>query len=102
MDIDTTLAGLQAENEALRGTLEERNRNLFEALAALSGMWYQYCPPPWTHEFMNAGEDAEEVLIKWDLLRADETSIQIAGVQIDDDIPQKILDLLGISPLPSK
>ena len=46
---------------------------------------------------MNAGEDAEEVLKKWDLLRTDETSTEIAGVQIDDDMPQKVLDLLGIS-----
>ena len=51
---------------------------------------------------MNAGEDAEEVLKKWDLLRIDETSVQIAGIQVDDDMPQKVLDLLRISSPPSK
>jgi len=96
------LASVQAENEALRTKLKERNEDLFEALAALSGMWNQYCSPPWTHEFMNAGEDAEEVLKKWDLLRNDETSIEIAGVQIDDYMPQKVLVLLGISSPPSE
>jgi len=96
------LASIRAENEALRKKLKERNEDLFESLAALSGMWNQYCPPPWTHEFMNAGEDAEEVLKKWDLLRIDETSVQIAGIQVDDDMPQKVLDLLRISSPPSK
>jgi hypothetical protein len=87
-------AELQAENEALRQLATERGQALYEALAALSAMWNQYCPLPFTHEFMNAGEDAEDVLRRWELLRADETSIQLAGIQIDPDKPEKVLALL--------
>ena len=101
MDEESTVANLRIENENLRRILKERDKDLFDALSALSSMWNQYCPPPWTHEFMSAGEEAEEVLQKWQLMRADETSIYIDGMVIDDDIPQKILDLLGIPPLPS-
>jgi len=74
---------------------------LFEALSALSSMWNQYCPPPRTHMFMSAGEEAEEVLQKWQLIRVDETSIYIDGMVIDNDVPQKVLDLIGVLPLPN-
>jgi len=85
---------LKAENEALRNVIIERSKALYDALSALSGMWYQYCPPPWTHQSMNAGEDAEEVLLKWQLLRPDNTSIQVSGIQVDEDVPDVVLELL--------
>ena len=44
---------------------------------------------------MNAGEDAEKVLLKWQLIRADETSIQVSGIQIDEDVPDIVLELLN-------
>lgn len=87
-------AYLNSEISRLKNLLVERNNALYEALSALSAMWNQYCPPPYTHEFMNAGEDAEEVLKKWELMRPDETSIQLAGIQIDPDKPHKVLSLL--------
>jgi hypothetical protein len=91
------LASVKADNDTLRRTLIERNKDLFEALSALSSMWNQYCPPPRTHMCRSAGEEAEEVLQKWKLIREDETGIYIDGMAIDDDVPQKVLDLLGIS-----
>ena len=94
MNNEATIAHLKAENEALRSAIAVRNKDLFEALSALSSMWNQYCPLPWTHMFMSAGEEAEEVLQKWQLMRADETSIYIDGMVIDDDIPDIVLGLL--------
>jgi hypothetical protein len=44
---------------------------LKEALDALMSMWNQYCPPPMGHACMSAGEDAEEVLEKYGLLKPD-------------------------------
>lgn len=85
--------GLEAENDALRVLAAERGKALFEALAALSSMWNQYCPPPWTHQFMSAGEDAEAILRKWALIRADESSVYIAGTVVDDDIPEQVIAL---------
>lgn len=41
---------------------------LIDALEALADMWGQYCPPPYTHMFMSAGEGAEHVLLQYDLL----------------------------------
>ena len=96
------LASVQAENDALRRMLVERNKDLFEALSALSSMWNQYCPPPRTHMCMSAGEEAEDVLRKWRLLLEDETSIDIEAMITDGDIPQEFLDVVGIPPLPNK
>jgi hypothetical protein len=42
---------------------------------------------------MSAGEEAEEVLQKWQLMRRDETSIYIDGMVVDDDIPDIVLEL---------
>lgn len=50
-------------------------KELLEVLEALCGMWEQYCGGEWGHEFMSAGEEAEEVLEKYDLL------IHVKGVQ---------------------
>jgi len=43
---------------------------------------------------MNAGEDAEEVLKKWQLMRPDGTSIYIDGLVIDEDVPDIVLELI--------
>ena len=94
MDNEAKIAKQKAENEKLRARLVESNQVLFEALSALSSMWNQYCPLPRTHLNMSAGEEAEDVLQKWQLMRADETSIYIGGMVIDDDIPDIVLDLL--------
>ena len=40
----------------------------YETMYALCDMWLQYCPPPYTHMFMSAGEGAERVLLNYDLL----------------------------------
>ena len=40
----------------------------YETMYALCDMWTQYCPPPWTHSFMSAGEGAEGVLLNYNLL----------------------------------
>lgn len=87
-------AELKAENDALRVIVNARGKALFEALGALSSMWNQYCPPPHTHRFMNAGEDAEQVLHKWGLIREDESSVYLAGIVIDDDIPEQVIALV--------
>ena len=47
--------------------------------------------------FMNAGEETEEVLQKWQLIRADKSSIYIDGLVIDDDVPDIVLELLSKS-----
>ncbi|GAB2853877.1 hypothetical protein [Hymenobacter ruber] len=99
MDSEATMAKLKAENEELKHQIKRRNQDLFEALGALSSMWNQYCPPPRTHLNMSAGEEAEEVLQKWQLMRADETSIYIDGMVIDDDIPDVVLGLRNLDLL---
>ena len=84
------------QNQALRTQLAERNRQLYAALNALAGMWNQCCPPPFTHQAMNAGEDAEEVLRTWQLLRADETAIELCGLDPapEQEIPLSVKALL--------
>lgn len=58
-----------------------QNKLLLQALTALAGMWNQYCPAPTEkcpypgHMFMSAGEEAEEVLDYWGMLRQDESAI---------------------------
>ncbi|MDO7874690.1 hypothetical protein Q5H93_08090 [Hymenobacter sp. ASUV-10] len=99
MNDEAMTAKLKAENEALRKLIFERSKDLFDALGALTSMWNQYCPPPWTHMFMSAGEDAEEVLKKWQLMRPDETSIYIDGLVIDEDMPDIVLELIT-KPVP--
>jgi len=37
-------------------------KELFEALDALCSMWSQYCPQPYGHSCMSAGENALDVL----------------------------------------
>lgn len=93
MDNEATIANLVAENEKLRSRLRERNQCLFEALSALSSMWNQYCPPPRTHLNMSAGEEAEEVLQKWQLMRPDAISIYIDGMVVDEDVPDIVMEL---------
>mgnify|MGYP003441409317 FL=1 len=44
------------------------NKELFEVLEALCDMWSQYCSGSHSHMFMTAGENAEEVLDKYQLL----------------------------------
>lgn len=46
-------------------------QELFESLEALCKMWNQYCPLPNGHVFMSAGENAEDVLCKYRLLKND-------------------------------
>jgi hypothetical protein len=97
METTSSIAALQAENEALRAKLAEREAQLYQTLGVLAGMWNQYCPPPWTHEFMNAGEDAEEVLQAWDLLLPDETAIEFWGLWSRPEgvlIPPKVFALI--------
>ena len=43
-------------------------KQLFEALEALAMMWNQYCDGESGHLCMSAGEQAEEVLSKYNLL----------------------------------
>jgi len=93
MDNSNEMTQLRAENEALRALARARGNALFEALSALSDMWNQYCPPPRTHLNMSAGEGAEEVLRKWGLIRADESSVYIDGMVVDDDVPEQVLVL---------
>ncbi|TDN38081.1 hypothetical protein E4631_25015 [Hymenobacter sp. UV11] len=97
METSPSIAALQAENEALRVQLAERESQLYHALGVLVGMWNQYCPPPRTHMCMNAGEDAEEILKKWDLLLPDETGIDFWGLWSrpeDVEIPAKVFALI--------
>lgn len=47
------------------------NKELLEVLDALCDMWSQYCPQPYGHMFMSAGEGAEDVLLKYGLLKND-------------------------------
>lgn len=47
------------------------SKELFEALEALCDMWSQYCDGPSGHCFMSAGENADEVLSKYGLLKND-------------------------------
>jgi hypothetical protein len=97
MESTESFVALQADNEALRARLAEREAQLYQTLGVLAGMWNQYCPSPWTHEFMNAGEDAEEVLQAWDLLLPDETAIEFWGLWSRPEgveIPPKVFSLI--------
>jgi hypothetical protein len=99
METAETMAALRAENQVLRTQLAERGAQLYQALGVLAGMWNQYCPPPWTHEFMNAGEDAEEVLQAWELLLPDETAIEFWGLWSRPEgveIPPKVFSLIEL------
>ena len=44
------------------------NKELYEALQSLCGMWEQYCGGEWGHECMRAGEQAKKVLDNYHLL----------------------------------
>lgn len=96
MNTASQTADLIAENKALRALAQERGKALFETLSALSDMWNQYCPPPRTHLNMSAGEVAEEVLIKWNMIRPDKSSVYIDGMVIDEDVPEQVLLLREI------
>ncbi|WP_022821925.1 hypothetical protein [Hymenobacter norwichensis] len=85
---------LQAENQALQAQLLERGQQLYETLNALAGMWNQYCPPPFTHQTMTAGENAEVVLQAWQLLRSDQTAIDFYDLGPDEEIPPLVKSLL--------
>ncbi|WP_055562915.1 hypothetical protein [Hymenobacter sp. AT01-02] len=87
MEPVSNAAELQAENQALQAQLLERSQQLYEALNALAGMWNQYCPPPFTHECMTAGEDAEAVLQAWQLLRSDRTAIDCWDLAPEEEMP---------------
>ena len=62
---------------------KEISGDLAQALECLAAMWNQYCPRPWTHCSMCAGENAEELLCGHKFMRDDETAIRIE----DDDYP---------------
>lgn len=79
-----------------------QSRQLFEALKALAGMYNQYCPPPTAkcpypgHMFMSAGEDAEDVLDAWGLIRPDESAID---PETDwDEVPERVKALRHAAP----
>jgi len=59
----------------------EMTKELFEVLDALCDMYNQYCSPPGGHMFMSAGENAEEVLSKYGLLKNE--NAQSAEVDFD-------------------
>ena len=42
---------------------------------------------------MSAGEEAEEVLQKWQLMRPDAISIYIDGMVVDEDVPDIVMEL---------
>ena len=97
-------ADAEAEKLALQEELREQGKRLFAALTALAGMWNQYCPPitgafPCPgHMFMSAGEEAEEVLNSWGLLRADETAIDPDWKDGLDEAPAAVRALIGLGP----
>ena len=51
--------------------LTELKRRLYLALDALGGMYCQYTPGTFGHDFMSAGEDAQDVLLFEKLLDND-------------------------------
>ena len=62
---------------------KQLNNELAKALDCLASMWNQYCPKPWTHMCMGAGENTEEMLEEYDLMRHDESAINTE----DEDYP---------------
>lgn len=58
-------------------------------LIALIGMWQQYCPPPYTHMYMAAGEMAEDILGQYGVLT-------IGGEINWDRLKQALIDFEGI------
>lgn len=48
----------------------------YEILWALCEMWTQYCPPPYGHCYMSAGETTEEILNRFGLLSHGEINWQ--------------------------
>jgi len=59
----TTL--LQSNTTAAEERVLEEKKELYEALEL---MWEQYCPEPFTHKYMTAGENCEYVLDKYKTL----------------------------------
>lgn len=49
---------------------KEWERERREILEALAFMWEQYCPPPFTHKYMTAGEATEVILQRYGILKA--------------------------------
>ena len=64
--------------------MKEQHDQMKNALSALAAMWNHFCPPPLGNYFMEAGEQAEEVLLQFGLLREDGTAIDL---RTDIDIP---------------
>lgn len=54
--------------QALQKAQEEAEKDKAEILEALGGMWNQYCGKD-GHSFMNAGEQASVVLMKYGMLK---------------------------------
>jgi hypothetical protein len=50
------------QKEAYELGRKEVNADAVELYEALEMMWEQYCPEPFTHQYMTAGENCEEVL----------------------------------------
>lgn len=50
---------------------EELKQRLYRALDALGGMYMQYTPGNYGHDFMSAGEEAQDVLLFEKLLDND-------------------------------
>jgi hypothetical protein len=77
----------------------DRGKRLHRALGDLAGMYNQYTPGEFGHDFMSAGEDAQDALEAEGLLDAQANAIY----PDDDQAPQAIKDLLtthGVAPQP--
>jgi len=97
----------EVEKLALVRENQEQGKQLFKALSVLAGMWNQYCPPPTEkcpypgHMFMSAGEDCEELLEQWGLMRGNETAIDCDFASEFAEAPQKVRALLSPPPAPA-
>jgi hypothetical protein len=106
--VSSLQAELAEQERAALGWAQENaelRKSLFKSLSVLAGMWNQYCPPPTEkcpypgHMFMSAGEDAEELLEQWGLLRPNETAIDCDFKDEFEEAPEKVKALLtGCNP----
>jgi len=66
---------------------KEIDRESAQALECVALMWNQYCTGPSGHMWMTAGESSERLLKHHDLMRDDQTAIEID----DDDYPYEVM-----------
>jgi hypothetical protein len=58
-------------------------KNERKLVVALAWMYIQYCPLPYTHMHMNAGEDSDKLLAGYGLIKPDGSVDEVKLVELE-------------------